>query len=153
MTPEERLGELEQEKSVLREQLAQGHELIAQLQQRLQSPAAAKVIETSSIDHVAEFEQAQLPALKLLPQVERSRKERGMLGDAERELRWNLTQAQEDLLAQFARAQQLQKRVEVLEETLEQISVIASTQGKEHPSAAINEIRTLVDDLMPTKGT
>ncbi len=61
-----------------------------------------------------------------------------MIGDSERELRWNLTQAQEDLLVQFERAQQLQKRVEVLEETLEQISVIASNQGKENPSAAIS---------------
>lgn len=70
-----------------------------------------------------------------------------MLGDSERELRWNLTQVQESLLMQFERAQQLQKRVEVLEETLEQISVIASQQGKEHPFAAIMEIRTVVDDL------
>ncbi len=76
-----------------------------------------------------------------------------MLGDSERELRWNLTQAQEDLLVQFERAQQLQKRVEVLEETLEQISVIASNQGKENPSAAIMEIRTIVDDLMLPKRT
>jgi hypothetical protein len=76
-----------------------------------------------------------------------------MLGDAERELRWNLTQAQEDLLAQFERAQKLQKRVEVLEEALEQISVIATNQGEEDPSAAIMEIRTLVDDLLPPKGT
>ncbi len=76
-----------------------------------------------------------------------------MLGDSERELRWNLTQAQEDLLMQFEQVQKLQKRVEVLEETLEQISVIASNQGKENPSAAIMEIRTIVDDLMPPKGT
>jgi hypothetical protein len=88
-----------------------------------------------------------------LHEADRSRKERGMLGDSERELRWNLTQAQEDLLVQFERAQQLQKRVEVLEETLEQISDIASTQGKENPSAAIMEIRSLVDDLMPPKRT
>ncbi len=86
-------------------------------------------------------------ALKLFTQAERSRKERGMIGDSERELRWNLTQAQEDLLVQFERAQQLQKRVEVLEETLEQISVIASNQGKENPSAAIMEIRTIVDNV------
>jgi AraC-like DNA-binding protein len=76
-----------------------------------------------------------------------------MLGDSERELRWNLTQAQEDLLVQFERAQQLQKRVEVLEETLEQISVIASNQGKENPSAAIMEIRSIVNDLMLPKRT
>src|SRR5947207_15690523 len=92
-------------------------------------------------------------ALKPFPQAARYRKERGMLGDSERELRWNLTQAQEDLLVQFERAQQLQKRVEVLEETLEQISVIASNQGKENPSAAIMEIRTIVDDLMLPKRT
>ena len=40
-----------------------------------------------------------------------------------------------------------------LEETLEQISVIASNQGKENPSAAIMEIRTIVDDLMLPKRT
>ena len=35
MTPEERLGEMEQENTVLREQLTQRDELIEQLQQRL----------------------------------------------------------------------------------------------------------------------
>jgi hypothetical protein len=76
-----------------------------------------------------------------------------MLGDTEHELRWNLTQAREALLAEFERAQKLQKRAEALEETLEQIGLIASKQGEEDPSAAIMEIRTLVDDLMPPKGT
>jgi hypothetical protein len=82
-----------------------------------------------------------------------SNKEIGMLGDTEHELRWNLKQAREALLAEFERAQKLQKRVEVLEETLEQIGLIAYNQGEEDPPAAIIEIRTLVDDLMPTKGT